>query len=143
MKPVGIALLGFLCASAVAAQEADWYREFTKFKDDAFKEDEKGKWKKVEWTSMEKALEKAGYTIDEAADGNAAREKIRARRYLVVITDLKLPGASGIEVLREVRQADATIPVILMTAYGSVDEAVTAMKKYLKKSVNGSRAMRP
>jgi DNA-binding NtrC family response regulator len=78
---------------------------------------------------LHKALERAGYTIEEAPDGNAAIDKIRARRYLVVLTDLKLPGCSGLEVLREARRADSTIPVILITAYGSVEEAVTAMKE--------------
>ncbi|MFZ0640553.1 MAG: sigma-54 dependent transcriptional regulator [Candidatus Acidiferrales bacterium] len=77
---------------------------------------------------LRKALEKAGYTVDEAPDGTSAIEKVRSRRYLVVLTDLKLPGASGLDVLREARRADAMIPVILITAYGSVEEAVTAMK---------------
>jgi DNA-binding NtrC family response regulator len=77
---------------------------------------------------MRKALERAGYAVDEAADGAAAIQKVRARRYLLVITDLKMPGASGLDVLRESKQADATIPVLLLTAYGSVEEAVGAMK---------------
>lgn len=77
---------------------------------------------------LRKALEKAGYKVDEAPDGSSAIEKVRNRRYLVVLTDLKLPGASGLDVLREARRADAAIPVILITAYGSVEEAVTAMK---------------
>jgi DNA-binding NtrC family response regulator len=77
---------------------------------------------------LRKALERAGYTVDEAPDGSAAIQKIRARRYLLVITDLKLPGASGLDVLKASKNADATIPVILLTAYGSVEEAVTAMK---------------
>jgi DNA-binding NtrC family response regulator len=80
-------------------------------------------------TMLRKALEKFGYAVDDAPDGNTAVRKIRERRYLLVVTDLKLPGCSGIDVLREVNQADATIPVILMTAYGSVEEAVTAMKE--------------
>lgn len=78
---------------------------------------------------LRKALEKAGYTVDEAADGSSAIDKVRNRRYLVVLTDLKLPGSSGLDVLREARRADAMIPVILITAYGSVEEAVTAMKE--------------
>ncbi len=77
---------------------------------------------------LRKALERAGYTVDEAPDGAAAIQKMRARRYLMVITDLKMPGASGLDVLRESKQADATIPVLLLTAYGSVEEAVSAMK---------------
>jgi DNA-binding NtrC family response regulator len=77
---------------------------------------------------MRKALERAGYSVDEAPDGAAAIQKVRTRRYLLVITDLKMPGASGLDVLRETKQADATIPVLLLTAYGSVEEAVAAMK---------------
>jgi DNA-binding NtrC family response regulator len=78
---------------------------------------------------LRKALERAGYEVEEAPDGTAAIDKVRARRYLMVLTDLKLPGHSGIDVLREARKAEPTLPVILMTAYGSVEEAVTAMKE--------------
>src|ERR1700757_352745 len=89
---------------------------------------------------LRKALERAGYTVDEAPDGAAAIQKIRARRHLLVITDLKMPGASGLDVLRETKQADATIPVILLTAFGSVEEAVSAMKEgafdFLQKPVD-------
>jgi len=78
---------------------------------------------------LRKALERSGYTVDEAPDGSAAIQKLRGRRYQVVLSDLKMPGASGLDVLRESKLADATIPVILLTAFGSVDEAVTAMKE--------------
>ncbi len=78
---------------------------------------------------LRKALERAGYTVEDAPDGNSAIEKVRARRYLLVLSDLKLPGNSGIDVLREARKAEPTLPVILVTAYGSVEEAVTAMKE--------------
>ncbi len=78
---------------------------------------------------LKKALERMGYAVEEAPDGNSAVTKIRARRFLVVLTDLKLPGLSGLDVLREVKDADGSIPVILMTAYGSIEEAVTAMKE--------------
>ena len=89
---------------------------------------------------LRKALERSGYAVDEAPDGTAAIQKVRARRYLLVITDLKMPGASGLEVLRETKRADAAIPVILLTAFGSVEEAVTAMKEgafdFLQKPVD-------
>ena len=78
--------------------------------------------------------------VDEAPDGPSAIQKVRARRYLLVITDLKMPGASGLDVLRETKQADSTVPVLLLTAFGSVDEAVTAMKEgafdFLQKPVD-------
>ena len=89
---------------------------------------------------LRKALERAGYQVDEAPDGPSAIQKVRARRYLLVITDLKMPGASGLDVLRETKQADSTVPVLLLTAFGSVDEAVTAMKEgafdFLQKPVD-------
>src|SRR6202046_2365372 len=89
---------------------------------------------------LKKALERAGYTVDEAPDGTTAIQKVRARRYLMVITDLKMTGASGLDVLRESKQADATIPVLLLTAFGSVEEAVSAMKEgafdFLQKPVD-------
>jgi DNA-binding NtrC family response regulator len=85
---------------------------------------------KVELRAMlRKALERSHYLVEEAPDGRAAIDKVRSRRYLLVLSDLKLPGNSGIEVLREARRAEPTLPVIIMTAYGSVDEAVTAMKE--------------
>jgi len=78
---------------------------------------------------LRKALERNGHSVEEATDGSAAIQKLRARRYQMVVTDLKMPGASGLEVLRESKQADSTIPVILLTAFGSVEEAVSAMKE--------------
>src|SRR6476660_7860793 len=89
---------------------------------------------------LRKALERTGHSVDEAADGSAAIQKIRNKRYQLVLSDLKMPGASGLDVLRESKQSDATIPVILLTAFGSVDEAVTAMKEgafdFLQKPVD-------
>src|ERR1700751_3749768 len=78
---------------------------------------------------LRKALERAGDSVEKAPDGNAAIDKIRARSYLLVLTDLNLPGSSGLEVFREAPKADPTLPFILVTAYGSVEEAVTAMKE--------------
>ncbi len=78
---------------------------------------------------LRKALERADYTVEDVPDGSAAVNKIRGRRYTVVLTDLKLPGCSGLDVLRETKLADPTIPVILITAFGSVEEAVAAMKE--------------
>jgi DNA-binding NtrC family response regulator len=78
---------------------------------------------------LRKALERFGYAVEEAPDGTAAIEKARSRRYQLILSDLKLPGHSGIDVLREAKRAEPTMPVILVTAYGSVEEAVTAMKE--------------
>ena len=78
---------------------------------------------------LRKALERSGYAVEEAADGTSAIAKIRARRFLLILTDLKLPGSSGLDILRESKQADPSVPVILITAFGSIEEAVTAMKE--------------
>src|SRR5215469_11877036 len=75
------------------------------------------------------AIRKAGYTVDEAADGDIAAEKVRKQPYHLVITDLRLPTLSGLEILKIQKEIDATIPVLLMTAYGTIEEAVSAMKQ--------------
>jgi DNA-binding NtrC family response regulator len=74
------------------------------------------------------AIKKSGYAVDEANDGPVAIEKIRKRPYHLVITDLRLPNLSGLEVLRAQREADSTIPVLIMTAFGTIEEAVEAIK---------------
>ena len=75
-----------------------------------------------------KALERAGYIVEEAPDGNTAIEKVRSRRYQLVLSDLKLPGSSGLDVLRESRKVEATLPVILMTAFGTPEVVLGAQQ---------------
>src|SRR5438552_534165 len=75
------------------------------------------------------AIKRAGYQVDEAADGNIAAEKIRKQPYQLVITDLRLPTLSGLEILKIQKETDATIPFLLMTAFGTIEEAVEAMKQ--------------
>src|SRR5262245_10576459 len=91
------------------------------------------------------AIRKAGYAADEAADGDIAAEKIRKRPYQLVITDLRLPTLSGLEILQIQKEIDSTIPVLLMTAHGSIEEAVSAMKQgafdFLTKPVDISYLM--
>lgn len=91
------------------------------------------------------AIRKAGYTIDEAADGKAAAEKLRKQPYQLVITDLRLPTLSGLEILKIQKEIDPTIPVLVMTAYGTIEEAVSAMKQgafdFLPKPVDISHLM--
>ena len=75
------------------------------------------------------ALKKAGYTVEEAPDGNIAVQKIRKQPYNLVLTDLRLPTLSGLEILTTQKEIDPTIPVLIMTAYGTIEEAVQAMKQ--------------
>jgi DNA-binding NtrC family response regulator len=79
-------------------------------------------------TMLRTTLESRGYAADEAGDAYAARKRLQAFRYLVVLTDLKLPAGSGLDVLQAAREADAETPVVVMTAFGTVEEAVRAMK---------------
>src|SRR3989442_6784542 len=75
------------------------------------------------------AIKRSGLSVDEAADGNIAADKIRRQPYQLVITDLRLPTLSGLEILKIQKEVDSTIPVLLMTAYGTIEEAVEAMKQ--------------
>ncbi|MFH1069549.1 MAG: sigma-54 dependent transcriptional regulator, partial [Candidatus Glassbacteria bacterium] len=69
-----------------------------------------------------------GYSVDLAVDGEQALEKLQQQSYQVVVTDLKMPGADGLEVLRRALAVDENTVVVLLTAYGTVDTAVQAMK---------------
>ena len=75
------------------------------------------------------AVERMGFTVHTAEDGQQAQVKIKQRKYELILTDLRLPRGSGLEILSYSRELDDTIPVIVMTAYGTIDEAVAAMKK--------------
>src|SRR4030095_9955112 len=85
-------------------------------------------------------LEHAGYSVNEAADARAALAEIAAGPHKLVLTDLRMPNGSGLDVLRAAKAADGSIPVIVMTAFGSIDEAVQAMKDgahdFLQKQVH-------
>ncbi len=73
-------------------------------------------------------LEKEGYQVEATSDGKEAEELLRKRRFQILLTDLRLPGRSGIELLQVVRECDPMIETIVMTAYGSIADAVQAMK---------------
>ena len=90
-------------------------------------------------------LEHAGYTVTESADARAATQEISRAPHRLVLTDLRMPHGSGLDVLRAARAADPDIPVIVMTAYGSIDEAVQAMKDgahdFLQKPVDSNHLL--
>jgi DNA-binding NtrC family response regulator len=74
------------------------------------------------------ALARMEYEVTPAADLAEALTALRRRRFSAVLTDLKLPQGTGMDVLRAALEADAAMPVVLMTAYGGVAEAVAAMR---------------
>ena len=90
-------------------------------------------------------LSNAGYTVTESADARAAAQEISRAPHRLVLTDLRMPHGSGLDVLRAARAADPDIPVIVMTAYGSIDEAVQAMKDgahdFLQKPVDSNHLL--
>ena len=73
-------------------------------------------------------LRKAGYEVTEAQDGAQGLSLYANRDFDLVITDLKMPGVSGMDVLREIKKRTPQMPVIVITAYGNIDRAVEAMK---------------
>jgi len=74
------------------------------------------------------ALGRMGYEVVPAPDAPPAMTLLASRRFSAVLTDLKLPQGSGMDVLRAALDNDATLPVVLMTAFGSVQQAVQAMR---------------
>ncbi len=73
-------------------------------------------------------LQEEKLLTDVALSGKEALGKFESAQYDLVILDLRLPDLEGLRVLREIRQKDQEIPVIVITAYGSVDNAVEALK---------------
>lgn len=85
-------------------------------------------------------LRKSGFFVEEASSGREALEHLRGGDFEVVICDIKMPGMSGVEVMRKAQETDVDATFLLMTAFASVDTAVEAMKlgafDYLVKPIN-------
>lgn len=74
------------------------------------------------------ALEQLGISVDTASTGTEALEKLAEKSYKVILLDLRLPDLDGMEILRHLAEMRPEIKVIVITAYGSIDLAVEAMK---------------
>ncbi len=89
---------------------------------------------------LEFQLNEAGYRTTTAGNGEKALELFSENHHRIVLTDLNMPGMGGEEVLKNVKEASPDTPVIILTAFGSIDSAVEAMKlgafHYLTKPVN-------
>ena len=77
---------------------------------------------------LKEIFTRRGFTVDQAFDGSTAMAMIQRHRYDVLIVDRRMPDRDGIEVLKAQMARDPSVPVIMMTAYGSIDSAVEAMK---------------
>lgn len=91
--------------------------------------------------SVAAILSRKGHAVVTAPDARGALARIADRRPECVVTDLQMPGMNGLELLEEIRRIDAELPVVFMTAFGSVETAVDAMRKgafdYVTKPFSG------
>ena len=78
---------------------------------------------------ISQSLNDEGYHVDTAENGKRGLELARSKSYDLVISDLKMPDVDGLEVLGGLKEIDNDMSVIIMTAYGTVESAVAAMKK--------------
>ncbi len=74
------------------------------------------------------ALKRKGYKVECASSGDEALWKLGKETYNALVSDIKMPGISGIELLKEVKRINPSIPVLMMTAYGTIETAIEAMK---------------
>lgn len=79
--------------------------------------------------AISEALKRVGYAVDTATDGFDALQKFRKERFHMVISDVKMPKMSGLNVLKEIKRISPQTSVIMVTAYGTIQNAVDAMKE--------------
>src|SRR2546423_14626800 len=78
---------------------------------------------------LQETVVSEGLEADVASNGNDAINRLAAgRRYFAVLTDLRLPGADGIAGLKQARESDPDCPAIVMTPFGTIENAAEAMK---------------
>src|SRR5690349_2883104 len=91
-------------------------------------------------TALAELLRDEGYEVETAADAFKGLGKVRAFSPHVVITDLKMPGMDGIELVQKIRGEDDSVTLVVMTAFGAIETAIAAMRagaaEYLVKPVN-------
>ncbi len=74
-------------------------------------------------------LESEGYQVETASDISAAKNLVMNNEYELAVLDMKFSGGSGIELMKSIREVDRDLPVIILTAYGTIESAVEAMKE--------------
>jgi two-component system, NtrC family, response regulator len=91
--------------------------------------------------TLEDHLKNAGFDVITAADGPAALEALKTKAPDALVTDVRMPGMDGLALLERAREIDPSMPVLVMTGYGAIDDAVRAMRAgamdYLIKPVSG------
>jgi DNA-binding NtrC family response regulator len=90
--------------------------------------------------AMKESLSKVGYAVSFAEDGMRAIDEIKKHLFDIIITDVKMPHMNGIDLLKHVKDAHPFLPVILVTAYGTIQDAVNVIKEgafdYIQKPFN-------
>ena len=79
--------------------------------------------------TIQDRLEQQNWNVDAVVNGREALEKIKASNYHIVISDIRMPELGGVELLETITELAAETDVIMMTAYGSVDDAISCLKK--------------
>src|SRR6267142_4077447 len=74
-------------------------------------------------------LRKEGYQVSTVSNGKDALEKVKAEPFDVVITDIKMPGMDGIQLLQQIKKHDPSLPVVIMTAYASQQSAIDSVNQ--------------
>jgi DNA-binding NtrC family response regulator len=77
---------------------------------------------------LRRILTTEGYEVETVSNGRAALERLGEQMFKLLVTDLKMPGMSGLEVLKSLRTFQPELPVVLITGYAAIDNAVEAMK---------------
>ena len=80
-------------------------------------------------SGLVRLLEREGYEASGAISAYEALALLDNQRFDIVLTDIKLPGMGGLSLLEEIKKRDELLPILVMTAYGSVENAVSAVKK--------------
>jgi DNA-binding NtrC family response regulator len=93
--------------------------------------------------TLSEALDSLPASIDSAANGQEALDKVEQQVYSIILLDLRMPGMDGMQVLERLRESRPEIPVVIITAHGTIESAVDAMKlgaiEFLQKPFPPSR----
>ncbi len=84
-----------------------------------------------EWirTTLKDLLATSGYQVDIADNGETGISKVKSKCYDIVLSDVQMPKIDGIELLKQIKVYDSTLPVVMITGFPTVDTAIQAMKE--------------